>query len=218
MESAAWLSVLGQGFSVVGIAVPRPGFLRNVVHTDAAVSRSTPLTATTSDSSVVSVNEIEPIVQNGFGSGDDSKPLRSSVNASIAARADEIKTPVVESKPVTSPDSSPRTLVLQFIAATWLAIVRHDCAMSLSAFRYVQFLRKLSAVKKNDDWRATLDECGGRSVRLLITADIGPCMGWTPTGYFIAVPLEPWKLLSETERRAILLHELEHRAAAIFGD
>lgn len=47
-------------------------------------------------------------------------------------------------------------------------------------------------------------------VKLSVHRELGPFLCWTPNGYQIVVPVGLWNQLSETERLAVLHHELCH--------
>lgn len=49
-----------------------------------------------------------------------------------------------------------------------------------------------------------------QNIQLRVHREIGPFLCWTPRGYRIVVPVGLWNQLSETERLAVLHHELCH--------
>ncbi len=88
------------------------------------------------------------------------------------------------------------------VATSWLAA-------------YVRFVRRLSwktACRAwHEEWQELVVDLGvSKSVKLGVTADLGPALCLLPSGYHVFIPESLWQQLDGHQRRAILLHELTH--------
>jgi beta-lactamase regulating signal transducer with metallopeptidase domain len=89
-------------------------------------------------------------------------------------------------------------------------------AAAALAMSYWRFLREIGvsrplAPEWLDEWRLALAEHGGmRRMELLVTANFGPLVCWTPQGRRVLVPENLWRELNAVQRLAVLRHELAH--------
>lgn len=103
---------------------------------------------------------------------------------------------------------------LRWLALVWLA------GLSLVSIRlYVNYrilslaLRQTKSArpKWSRELQHLLVELNIRQpIKLTVHRELGPFLCWTPGGYQIVVPVGLWNQLSETERLAVLHHELCH--------
>jgi beta-lactamase regulating signal transducer with metallopeptidase domain len=100
------------------------------------------------------------------------------------------------------------------IAAVWLAGIVGCVALWL--FGYVRFLQRLPVGQPADaawldQWRELLTQHGvRRPIPLRVTGDLGPLLCRRLRGYELLVPAGLWRDLSQSQRAAILRHELAH--------
>jgi beta-lactamase regulating signal transducer with metallopeptidase domain/Skp family chaperone for outer membrane proteins len=113
-----------------------------------------------------------------------------------------------DTRPVTS------TVVSGFVLAIWFGGML--AALGRSCLAYLRFWRSLPPAEPvAAEWRAELVELSrelkiSRPISLQGTEQLGPALCWLPSGYRLLIPSDTWRVLSATQRQAILRHELGH--------
>ncbi len=100
------------------------------------------------------------------------------------------------------------------LAALWACGVVGIAVAWLASYR--RFVSRLpaelpSVAEWTQQWNAVLAEQGvSVAIPLRVTDQLGPLLSRLPGGYVLLIPEQPWCALSPAQRRAILVHELEH--------